>query len=99
MHRVHKEGVNAAETESPKNPAGKRTAAFTGHENVSTGSTFGEREVAVFLDDELAADRHHEKHTQPSTEKRKRENSPESKFLAKSEKDERGNGEHHASGE
>ena len=99
MYRVHEEGVTAAETESPENPAGKGTAAFTGNENVSTGGAFGKGEVAVLLDDELAANRHHEKHAKPSAEKRKRENPPESKFLAKSEKDERGNGEHHASGE
>ncbi len=50
----------------------------------------------MLLDDELAAQRHHEEYAEPSAEQRQGKNSPEGEFRAKAQEDQRGNGEHHA---
>ena len=65
---VHQEGVDAAETESPEDATSEGAAAFAGDENVGAGSAFGEAEVAVLFDDELAAQRNHEEDAEPSAE-------------------------------
>src|SRR5262249_15315701 len=99
LNRVHQECVNATETKSPENSAGKRTASFAGDKNVSAGRSFRKRKVAVFLDDELAAQRNHEQNTQPSAKQREWKNSPEGEFFSEAEKNERGNREHYARGQ
>jgi len=99
LEGIHEEGVGAAEAKSPENATGEGAAAFAGDENVCAGGAFGEREVAVLFDDELAAKRNHEEDAEPSAEKREREDAPEGEFGAEAEKDERGNGEHDAGGE
>ena len=99
LEDVHEDGVYAAESKAPENASGKRTATLACNKDVSTGSTFGEGEVAVLLDDELTTQGNHEQHAEPSAEKRERENPPEGELGAEAEKDERGNREHDAGGE
>jgi len=85
LDRVHEKGIDAAEAESPEDAAGERATAFSGDENVSTGSAFRKRKIAVLFDDELAAERNHEENAEPSAEKGERENAPESELLAEAE--------------
>ena len=59
-HGVHGKSVEAAEAEAPKHAAGEGAAAFARDENVGASRAFGESEIAVFLYDELAAQRNHE---------------------------------------
>jgi hypothetical protein len=97
--RLHEEGVDAAEAESPEDATSEGAAAFTGDENVGAGSTFRKGKVAVFLDDELAANGNHEKDPEPSAQKGQREDAPEGEFGTEAEEDERGDGEHDAGSE
>ncbi len=48
----------------------------------------------MFFDDQLTANGNHEQHAQPSAEKSKREDTPESELFAKAEKDQRRDSEH-----
>ena len=68
LEGIHEEGVGAAEAKSPENATGEGAAAFAGDENVCAGGAFGEREVAVLFDDELAAKRNHEEDAEPTAE-------------------------------
>src|SRR5262249_53878031 len=63
---VHQKCVNAAEAEPPEHSPRKRASTFAGDKNVGAGRSFRKREVAVFLNDELAAQRHHKQDAQPS---------------------------------
>ena len=51
------EGVDAAEAETPEDASGERAAAFAGDKNVRASGALGKSEIAVLLDDELAAKR------------------------------------------
>ena len=53
----------------------------------------------MLFDDELAAQRNHEQHAEPSAEERQRKNPPERELRAEAKKDQRGNREHDAGGE
>src|SRR6202007_1981023 len=93
------EGIDTTQAEPPKDASREGATAFASDEHVRACCAFGKCEVAVLFHDELAAQRHHEEHAQPSAEKRERENSPEGEFGAEAKKDQRGKGEHHSSGE
>src|SRR5262249_29890089 len=54
----------------------------------------GKAQIAVFLDNELAANGHHKEDAQPSSEQRQREDAPEGKFGAKAEEDQCRNRKH-----
>src|SRR5260370_37974033 len=69
LNGVHQKGVDAAEAESPEHAAGKGAAAVAGDEDVGASGAFGEGQIAVFLDDKLAADGNHEENTERATEK------------------------------
>src|SRR4029077_17839787 len=45
--RFHQEGVDAAESEPPKDASRERAAALPGDQDVSTRGAFGKRQVAV----------------------------------------------------
>ena len=77
LHGVHQKGVDAAEAESPEHATGERAAAFPGDQHVGASCAFGKREIAVFFDDELAAEGNHEEDAEPSAEQREREDAPE----------------------
>src|SRR6266481_5926046 len=96
LHRVHEKGVDAAEAEPPEHSACKRTTSFTCDENIGAGGAFGKYQISVFLDDELAAERHHEQDTKPTAQERKRENAPEGEFRAEAQKNQGGDREHDA---
>src|SRR5262249_38202882 len=83
---VHQKCVNAAEPEPPEYAARERTAAFASDKNVGASRSFRKRKIAVFLDDELAAQRHHKQDAQPSAKQRERKNSPEGEFFSESKK-------------
>jgi hypothetical protein len=68
LHRVHQEGVGAAEAEPPENAACEGAATFTRDENVGAGCAFGKAEVPVLFDDELATKWNHEEDAEPSAE-------------------------------
>ncbi len=53
----------------------------------------------MFFDDELAAQRDHEEHAEPTAEEREGKDAPEGELRAEAEKDQRGDGEHHAGGQ
>src|SRR5215467_14246234 len=95
----HQEGVDAAEAQPPEHSPGEGASALARHQNVGTGGAFRKTQVAVFFDDELAAYGNHEKHAQPSAKQGQGKDAPEGELFAKAEKDQRGNGEHHAGGE
>ncbi len=99
LHSVHQERVGATEPEPPEDASREGPAAFACNEYVRARRAFGKHQVAMFLDDELAPQRHHEKDAKPSAKQRERENSPEGEFRAEAEKDQRGNCKHHASSE
>src|ERR1700730_11147742 len=86
LYRIHKEGVNASKAQPPENAACKRAAPFPRDEHVGTRSPFRKRQIPVFLDDELAPQRHHKQDAQPAAQKRKWENAPEGELRAKAQK-------------
>src|SRR5258708_7851813 len=97
--RFHQEGVNAAESEAPKNASREGAASLACDQHVGARGALGKREVSMLFDDQLAAQRHHEEHAKPAAEKRQRKNPPKSKFRAEAQKDQRRNREHDARGE
>src|SRR5260370_8903 len=99
LNRVHQKGVDAAEAESPEHAASEGAAAFAGDEDIGASGAFGEGEIAVFLDDKLAADGNHEENTEPATEKSEWKDARKRKVGAEAQKDERGKREHDTGGE
>src|SRR5882762_10354498 len=84
---------------APENAACEGATALARDEHVSAGCAFGKYQVTVFLDDELASQRDHEEHAEPSAEESQRKDSPKGEFGAEAEKNQRGNREHDAGGE
>ena len=66
----HQERVDAAQPQTPEYAARKRSALLARDEHVGARGTFGIEKVAVLLDDELAAERNHEQHADPSADER-----------------------------
>ena len=95
--RIHQHRIEAAEPESPEDAAGERAAAISRHEHVRAGGAFGIEQVAVLLDDELAAQRNHEEHAEPSADQRQEKYAPV--FQREAEKNQRGQREDHAAGD
>src|SRR5215471_13758649 len=52
---IFEECVQASKTQTGENAAGKRAALVASDNNISAGCTFGIKEVAVLLHDQLAA--------------------------------------------
>ena len=69
----HQERVGAAESEAPEHAAGERAALFSRDQHVGAGRPFRIQQVAVFLDDELPAQRNHEQHADPPADERQQE--------------------------
>ena len=95
--RIHQHGVQAAEPQSPKNAAGERASAITRHKHVSASRAFRVEQIAVLFDDELAAQRNHEEHAQPSADQRQKKYAPV--FQRKPQKNQRRQGENDAAGD
>ena len=94
---ILEEGVEAAEAEAEKDAAGERAAALAGDEHVGAGGAFGIWQVAVFLDDELAAQGNHEEDAEPAADEGEHEDAGVLEIEA--EKDQRGEGEDDARGD
>ena len=76
---VLEERVEAAEAEAEKDARGEGAAALAGDQDVRAGCAFGVGQGAVLFDDELAAQRDHEEHAEPSAEEREREDAVDSR--------------------
>src|ERR1700722_5395050 len=98
-HGLHCKGVNPAQAEPQKHAAGERAAAFAGDEYVGTGSAFGKSEIAVLLDDELAAQRNHEEDSEPAAHQGKKEDAPVFGVQREAEEDQRRDGENSSGGD
>src|SRR5208282_2716463 len=87
---------DAAEAESPEDASGEGAALFAGDKDVRAGRAFGEAEVAVLLDDELAAQGNHKENAEPAAEQRHREDAPERELRAEAQENQRGESEHYS---
>ncbi len=94
--RIHQHRIQSAQAQPPENAAGEGAAAIARHQNVGARRAFGIEQVAVLFDDELAAQRNHEKHAQPSADQRQEEDAPV--LQRKSQEDQRGQSEDHSAG-
>ncbi len=94
---VLKESVKGAEAEGDEDTACEGAAVLAGEENVGAGGAFRVSEVAVFFDDELAAEGNHEKDAQPAAEQGEDEDA--GVLEAEAEEDERGECEDDARGD
>ena len=94
--RIHQHRVQAAEAQSPENAAGEGAAAIARYEHVGAGRALRIEKIAVFFDDELAAERNHEENAQPSANQSEEKYTPV--FQRKAQENQGGQRENHAAG-
>jgi hypothetical protein len=85
---VLEEGIDAAQSEAEEDAAGEGAALLAGDQHVGAGRAFGVLEIAVLLNDELAAQGNHEQYAQPAADQRQKEDARVLEIEA--QKDQRG---------
>ena len=94
---ILEEGVEAADAEAEEDAAGEGASALAGDEHVGAGCAFRVFQVAVLLDDELAAKGNHEEDAEPAADQRQHEDA--GVFEIEAEKDQRREGEDDSRGD
>ena len=90
---VLEERIDSAEPEPEKDAAGKGAAVLAREQHIRAGRAFRIGERAVFLDDELTAQRDHEEHAEPAADQREKKDARV--FEIEAEKDQRRQREDH----
>ena len=94
---ILEKSVEAAQAEAEKDAAGKGPSAFTGNQHLGAGRAFGILQILVFLHNQLASQRNHEKYAQPAADQRQAEDARI--FEIESQEDQRGQRENNSGGD